>query len=52
VYDSHTGFLSLLQALEGWVGSGAAASLTQREVDVAMAADDVAAELQLGGRWN
>lgn len=27
-------------------------TVTQGEVDVAMAVDDVAAELQLGGRWN
>jgi hypothetical protein len=26
--------------------------VTQRELDVALAVDDVAAELQLGGRWN
>ncbi len=32
--------------------SGRAGGITQRELDVALAVDDVAAELQLGGRWN
>ena len=31
---------------------GSDLTLTQREVEVALAADDVAAALQLGGKWN
>jgi len=34
-----------------WPAGAAAAALTQREVDAAMAADAVGAELQLAGKW-
>ncbi len=44
---SHDGGARVVAA----VGAGAAA-VSQAHVDAAMAADDVAAELQLGGRWN
>jgi hypothetical protein len=44
--------VSDLQGVDGAVAAGVASAVSQRDLDIAMGLDSVAAELQLGGRWN